>query len=104
MLAGVMERTREIGTRRAVGAKKKDIVTQFLIESCLLSATGGVIGVALGVFIPFLVSRFAGMQTIVTLWSLVLAFSISVAVGIVFGLYPARSAAELDPIAALHHE
>lgn len=104
MLASVLERTREIGIRRALGARKRDITVQFLIESCILSAVGGVIGVILGVLIPLLVSHFAGMHTIVTLWSLGLAFSISVGIGIVFGLYPARSAAELDPITALHHE
>ena len=94
----------ELQSDKELGAKKKDIVYQFLIESSILSATGGLIGVALGLLIPWLVSRFAGMQTIVTAWSLALAFSISVAIGVVFGLYPARSAAELDPITALHHE
>jgi len=83
MLASVTERTREIGIRRALGAKKKDIVTQFLVETVVLSAGGGLLGVAFGVTIPFLISHFAKMKTIVTPWSLILAFSISAAIGII---------------------
>ncbi|NOX97515.1 MAG: FtsX-like permease family protein [Nitrospirae bacterium] len=104
MLASVTERTREIGIRRALGAKKKDIVTQFLVETVVLSAGGGLLGVVFGVTIPFLVSHFAKMKTIITPWSLILAFSISAAIGIIFGLYPARKAANMDPIEALRHE
>jgi putative ABC transport system permease protein len=104
MLATVTERTREIGVRRALGAKKRDIITQFLVETVVLSVGGGLIGVMVGVVTPFAVSRLADMVTIVTIWSVLLAFGISGAVGIIFGLYPARAAAELDPIEALRHE
>ncbi|MGC8742819.1 MAG: ABC transporter permease [Verrucomicrobiia bacterium] len=104
MLATVTERTREIGIRRALGAKRRDIVTQFLVESVMLSGTGGLIGVLFGIIIPFLVTAFANMKTIVTLWSPLLAFSISALVGIVFGLYPAIRAAKMDPVEALRHE
>ena len=104
MLATVTERTREIGVRRALGARKRDIITQFLVETVVLSAGGGLIGVAVGVTAPLLVSHLAEMKTIVTLWSVVLAFGISGAIGIAFGLYPASAAANLDPIEALRHE
>jgi len=104
MLASVTERTREIGIRRALGAKKKDIIAQFLTETVLLSGSGGLLGVILGVTLPLAVSHFAKMRTIVTPWSLFLSFGISAAVGIVFGIYPARRAANLDPIEALRHE
>jgi len=104
MLATVTERTREIGVRRALGAKKKDIITQFLVETVVLSVGGGLIGVVIGVITPYVVSTLADMVTIVTVSSVVLAFGISGAIGIVFGIYPARSAANLDPIEALRHE
>ena len=104
MLASVTERTREIGIRRALGAKKRDIVLQFLVETVILSGAGGLIGVLLGVTIPFFITYFSDMPTIVTLWSAVLAFSISAMVGIVFGIYPAFRAAEMDPVEALRHE
>ncbi|MBM3860742.1 MAG: FtsX-like permease family protein [Verrucomicrobia bacterium] len=104
MLATVTERTREIGIRRALGAKRRDILTQFLIESVILSGTGGLLGVLLGVLIPFFVTHFAGMRTVVTFWSPLVAFSISALVGIVFGLYPAQRAAMMDPVEALRHE
>ncbi|MGZ4963476.1 MAG: ABC transporter permease, partial [Limisphaerales bacterium] len=104
MLASVTERTREIGIRRALGAKRRDIVTQFLVETVTLSGTGGIIGVILGVTIPWFVSHFAGMKTITTLWSPLLAFGISAAVGVVFGIYPAMRAANMDPVEALRHE
>ena len=104
MLASVTERTREIGIRRALGAKKRDIIVQFLAETVLLSASGGVLGVLLGVGLPIVVSYFTKMRTSVTPWSLALAFGISAAVGIIFGLYPAQRAADLDPIEALRHE
>ena len=104
MLASVTERTREIGIRRALGAKRKDIIVQFLVETVILSGVGGMIGVALGITIPFFVERFAHMPTIVTLWSPAVAFSISGLVGIIFGIYPALRAANMDPVEALRHE
>jgi putative ABC transport system permease protein len=104
MLASVTERTREIGVRRALGAKRRDIVLQFLVETVMLAAAGGFIGVALGLAIPWFVTHFAHLQTITTWWSPLLAFSISAIVGIVFGLYPALRAARMDPVEALRHE
>lgn len=104
MLASVTERTREIGIRRALGAKRRDIIQQFLVETVLLSATGGIIGVILGVSVPILITIFADMVTIVTFWAPMVAFSISALVGIVFGIYPAMRAANMDPVEALRHE
>jgi putative ABC transport system permease protein len=104
MLASVSERTREIGVRRALGAKKSDIIAQFLTETVLLTLMGGLLGITLGIIIPYSVTKLAGMPTIVTPASLILAFGISAAVGIVFGLYPAWRAANMDPIESLRHE
>jgi len=104
MLATVTERTREIGIRRALGAKRRDIVVQFVIETVILSCSGGLIGVALGIGVPFAIRRFADMMTIITPWSPVIAFSISALVGTVFGIYPALRAARMDPVEALRHE
>ena len=104
MLATVTERTREIGIRRALGAKRRDIITQFLVEAVMLSGAGGLFGVALGIAIPLLVTWFAAMKTIITFWSPLIAFSISGLVGIAFGLYPALRAANMDPVEALRHE
>lgn len=104
MLASVTERTREIGIRRAIGAKQRQIVAQFLIETVVLSFSGGLIGIGLGVLIPWIIEQVAGMPTIVSFSSLALSLGISVSVGIVFGIYPAFRAARLDPIEALRHE
>jgi putative ABC transport system permease protein len=104
MLATVTERTREIGIRRALGAKRRDIVEQFLLESIVLSGVGGLLGVALGVALPIIITSFANMKAIITGSSVLLAFCISVGVGVLFGLYPARRAALMDPIDALRHE
>jgi putative ABC transport system permease protein len=126
MLATVTERTREIGIRRALGARQRDIIVQFLIETIVLSGTGGVIGVFMGLMTPYTfigiklfvdkfiltnskgvseVGRiFTEMEPQVAYWSLPLAFGISVGIGILFGIYPARSAAKMDPIEALRHE
>lgn len=104
MLASVTERTREIGIRRALGAKQRDIVIQFLVETVMLSGIGGLMGVVIGVIIPFAVTYFSEMRTIVTFWSTLVAFSISAIVGIVFGIYPALKAARMDPVEALRHE
>ena len=104
MLASVMERTREIGVRRAIGAKRRDVIRQFLIETTIISLAGGVMGVLLGVGLSELIGYFAGWSTIITTWSIILAFLVSVTIGIVFGLYPAVRAASLDPVKALHYE
>jgi putative ABC transport system permease protein len=104
MLASVTERTKEIGIRRAIGARRSRIVVQFLINTCVLSIGGGLVGLLLGVGIPLLITLTTGMPTVVQPYSLVLAFGISVGIGIVFGLYPALRAASLDPIEALRHE
>lgn len=104
MLASVTERTREIGIRRAMGARQSDIVVQFLIETVLLSGAGGIMGVVLGISIPIAVQHFAGVTTVVKFWSPALAFLISVITGIAFGIYPARRAARMNPVEALRHE
>ncbi len=104
MLASVLERTREIGVRRAIGARQKDVVRQFLIETTIISLTGGVVGILLGVGLSQLIGVLAGWSTIVTTTSIVLAFGVSVVIGIVFGLYPAVRASRLDPVKALHYE
>ncbi len=104
MLASVMERTREIGVRRAVGATRRDIVRQFLVETTLITITGGFVGTVVGVGLAQLVAYLAGWSTIVTGTSVAIACLVSVSVGIVFGLYPAVRAAKLDPVYALHYE
>jgi putative ABC transport system permease protein len=105
MLATVTERTREIGIRRALGAKRRDIIQHFLIECVLLSGVGGLAGVLLGIWIPRIIVYFVPDQkTIITPQSVALAFGISVGVGILFGIYPARRASLMDPIDALRHE
>lgn len=104
MLTSVTERTREIGLRKAIGAKKRDINMQFLAEATALTLLGGVLGVALGWLIAVGVSRFAGIATSVSFESVLLAFGVSAAIGIVFGYYPARRASGLNPIEALRYE
>ena len=104
MLASVTERTREIGIRRALGAKRWDITYQFLVETILLSSIGGILGVVLGVCIPLAVSQLANIETAISIWAVGISFSISVGIGVIFGIYPARRAAMMDPIQALRHE
>jgi len=104
MLATVTERTREIGIRRALGAKKKHIIQQFLVEAGVLSALGGLVGVALGMIVPKLITMFFQQTTIILVPHVMLAFSISACVGLVFGIYPAWRAANMDPVEALRHE
>jgi putative ABC transport system permease protein len=104
VLATVMERTREIGVRRATGARRNDIVRQFLAESVLISVGGGILGIVFGYFLSWLIARTAEWKTIVTVSSIVIAFSVSVAVGMIFGIYPAVKASRIDPIEALRYE
>jgi putative ABC transport system permease protein len=104
MLVSVIERTREIGIRMAVGARRRDILSQFLVESVALGVTGGLIGIGVGIAGSKLITQLAGWSTLISIQAVVLAFTFAVAVGIFFGLYPARRAAQLDPIDALRHE
>ena len=104
MLVTVTERTREIGVRKALGATKGNILLQFLVESTILCLLGGLIGLALGVTASALLAKYAGWQTIVTSSSAMMAFGFSAAVGMIFGIWPAKRAAALDPIDALRHE
>jgi len=104
MLASILERTREIGVRRAVGARQRDIVRQFLIEAVLISFVGGMVGIGFGFGMSGLIAKLAGWTTIVTSTSVVLAFAVSVSVGLVFGIYPATKAARLDPVEAIRYE
>ena len=104
MLVSVTERTREIGLRKALGATSKNILLQFLLESVGLTATGGIIGIALGWLAAYLVTKFSGTVTAVSTSSVLLAFGVSGAIGIIFGYYPARRAARLNPIDALRYE
>jgi putative ABC transport system permease protein len=104
MLATVTERTREIGIRRALGAKRRDIAWQFLAETTTLSSLGGILGVGLGIALSYVVTYFFHFPAILRAWSTILAFGVSVLVGLIFGTYPARRAARMDPIEALRHE
>jgi putative ABC transport system permease protein len=104
MLASILERTREIGLRRAVGARQSDIIRQFVVEAMMISFVGGTIGVIFGFFISRVIAWLAGWSTIVTFSSIALAFLVSISVGLVFGIYPATKAARLDPVEAIRYE
>ncbi len=104
MLASVLERIKEIGLRLSIGAKKSDIITQFMFESILISVSGGVIGVLLGVSMSYFIAKLAEIPTIVSFSSIVISFVVSASVGLVFGITPARRAAEQDPITSLRYE
>jgi putative ABC transport system permease protein len=104
MLVAVTERTREIGIRKAIGARSRDILRQFLTEAVILAAVGGLAGVALGFGIAILISQVTPLPYSLRWWSIALGIGISSLVGIVFGIYPAAKAARLDPIVALRHE
>jgi putative ABC transport system permease protein len=104
MLATVMERTREIGTRRAIGARKVDIMSQFVTEAVAISVVGGIIGVILGVTLSLFVSLFTDVTTYVRFYSILLAFTFSVIVGVAFGYLPAKNAANLNPVDSMRYE
>jgi putative ABC transport system permease protein len=104
MLASVLERTREIGVRRAIGARRTDIVRQFVMETTLIAVAGGTVGLVVGASLSRAIASFAGWSTIISSGSLALAFSVSVLIGLVSGVYPAMKAARLDPVEALHYE
>ena len=104
MYVSVKERTKEIGLRMAIGAKGKDILAQFLIESVLISITGGVVGVVLGLLATYVVNTFIGWPVSITFYSIVISFLVCTITGVFFGWYPARKAAELEPITALRYE
>jgi len=104
MLASILERTREIGIRRATGATRRDILGQFMIEAVMLSFAGGLIGILLGFTLTRIIAAYADWRTIVSWDAIFLAFWVSVGVGVIFGVYPARRAAMMDPIDALRYE
>jgi ABC-type antimicrobial peptide transport system permease subunit len=105
MLMSVTQRTREIGVRRAIGARKRDVIWQFLTEAIVLTGTGGVIGVILGVAISLLINlAVPSLPSSIPLWSIILAVTVSMSVGLIFGMYPAIKAARLDPVEALRYE
>jgi putative ABC transport system permease protein len=104
MLVSVTERTREIGLRMAVGARGRDILAQFLVEAVTLSMIGGLIGVVVGIIVSYTIPYFAGWRTLISAEAIVVAFAFAAAVGIFFGFYPARKAAQLNPIEALRYE
>ena len=104
MLVSVTERTREIGVRKALGATYSVIVTQFLIEAVVISLMGGIIGIALGIGASKLIGLASGMSTVISIPTIVMSFAFSMAIGLIFGIYPARKAAKLNPIDALHYE
>ena len=104
MLATVLERTREIGIRRAIGARQRDIIRQFLIEAVMISILGGLIGIAAGFGGSKVIAAIAGWATVVTIISIIVSFGVSVFIGLLFGIYPATQAAKLDPIEAIRYE
>ena len=104
MLVSVTERTREIGVRKALGATYSVIVTQFLIEAVVISLMGGIIGIILGIGSSKLIGMASGMSTVISVPTIVMSFAFSMAIGLIFGIYPARKAAKLNPIDALHYE
>jgi putative ABC transport system permease protein len=104
MLASVLERIKEIGLRMAIGAQKTDIVQQFLFEAIMISVTGGLIGVILGTSMAVIISKIAGIPTVISISSIILSFGVAGSVGLIFGIAPARKAASQDPIASLRYE
>jgi putative ABC transport system permease protein len=104
MLANIQQRVKEIGIRRAIGATKHDILLQFLFEAVTISVGGGLLGLLAGIIISFVISVITGWLTVLSVGAMFISFTVSVAVGLVFGIFPARRAAEMDPISALRYE
>jgi putative ABC transport system permease protein len=104
MLVSVTERTREIGVRKAIGARSSDITWQFLFEAMTLTGAGGIIGIIFGSSIVFLIPVITSMKAIVPLWAVVVGFTVSVSIGLIFGVWPATKAARLNPVEALRYE
>ena len=104
MLVSVTERTREIGIRKAIGAKNRDILVQFLVESIVLSVTGGIFGILFAVSVSAILSRFTALETSITVFPIIIALSFSTVIGLFFGIFPAMRAARLNPIDALRYE
>jgi putative ABC transport system permease protein len=104
MLASVLERTKEIGLRLSIGARRRDIVFQFIAEAVMISLSGGLLGIVMGVVISILIEKIAGIQTIISGASVVLSFVVSVSVGLLFGIFPAKRASEQSPMESLRYE
>ena len=104
MLASVLERIKEIGLRLSVGAKKTDITQQFLFEAVMISVTGGIIGIILGITMAIIISKLADIPTIITGFSIIVSFGVAATVGLIFGITPAKRAASQDPITSLRYE
>lgn len=104
MLSNILERTREIGIRRAVGATRQNVLRQFMYEAVVISIVGGLLGIFLGFILTSLITSYADWRTSITTFSVLLAFIVSVCVGLIFGIYPAKKAAEKDPIESLRYE
>jgi len=104
MLANIQQRVKEIGIRRAIGATKQDILYQFLLESVVISFGGGILGVLAGVSTSYLISQFTGWTTVISVSAILVSFGVSVTVGLVFGIFPAHKASDMDPITALRYE
>jgi len=104
MLVSVTERTREIGIRKALGATYQNILLQFLIEAVVIGVSGGIVGTGFGIVASQIISKFAGWNAVISIWSIIIAVVFSVGIGLFFGIYPAKKAALLDPIDALRYE
>jgi putative ABC transport system permease protein len=104
MLASVMERIKEIGLRLAIGARRADIAYQFIAEAIVISLSGGILGIILGIVFSYLIEIFADIETVISATSVVISFIVSVSVGLIFGIYPARKASQQNPIESLRYE